>query len=76
MEFENKELAEWLEDVVKHILEKNADGIAFVAQSNDGETSTAYYHVGCCRKMELASHIQVDAMRDVIQANREAEEDG
>ena len=69
MLFDNKELAEWLEYVVKHILEKNADGIAFVAQSVDGETFTAYYNVGPCRKVELASHIQIDAMREVIDVN-------
>lgn len=70
MNFENKDLAVWLEDVVRRILEKNADGIAFVAQSNDGETFTAYFNVGPCRKVELASHIQIDAMRDVINANK------
>lgn len=69
--FENKDLVEWLEDVVKRILEKNADGIAFVAQSNDGETFTAYYNCGCCRKLEFASHLQVDSAREVIEANRE-----
>ena len=74
MEFEKTALTEWLEDVVKHIMEKNADGIAFVAQSDDGETFTAYYNCGCCRKVELASHIQMDEMRDVIEANREDEE--
>lgn len=70
-QFENKELCEWLEDVVKHIIKKNADGIAFVAQSNDGETFTAYYNCGCCKKVEFAAHMQIDSMRDVIEANRE-----
>ena len=69
MLFDNKELTEWLEDVVKHIMEKNADRIAFVAQSDDGETFTAYYNAGPCRKVELASHIQIDAMREVIDVN-------
>lgn len=69
MLFDNKELTEWLEDVVKHIMEKNADGIAFVAQSDDGETFTAYYDAGPCRKVEFASHIQIDAMREVIDVN-------
>lgn len=73
--FENKELAEWLEDVVRHIAEKNCDGIAFVAQSNDGETFTAYYNCGCCRKVEFASHIQIDSMREVIEANSGREQD-
>lgn len=75
MNFENTSLAAWLEDVVRHIMEKNVDGIAFVAQSNDGETFTAYYNCGCCRKMEFASHIQVDSMREVIEINRRDEDD-
>ena len=69
MLFDNKELAEWLEDCVKHILEGNADGIAFVAQSVDGEKVTAYYNAGPCRKDEIASHIQIDGMREVIDVN-------
>ena len=69
MLFDNKELTEWLEYVVKHIMEKNADRIAFVAQSDDGETFTAYYNAGPCRKVEFASHIQIDAMREVIDVN-------
>lgn len=72
--FQNKDLAEWLEDVVKHIVEKNCDGIAFAAQSNDGETFTAYYNCGCCRKVEFASHMQIDSMREVIEANKEQDE--
>lgn len=74
MEFEDKDLAEWLEDVVRHILEKKANGIAFVAQSDDGETFTAYYNCGCCRKVEFAAHMQIDSVREIIEANRE--EDG
>lgn len=76
MVFENREMAEWLEDVVRHIIEKNAEGIAFVAQSNDGETFTAYFNCGPCRKVELASHMQIDAMREVIDANKGGERDG
>lgn len=71
--FENRDLAEWLEDVVRHILEKNADGVAFVMQSNDGETFTAYYNCGCCRKVEFASHLQIDSMREVIEANKNSD---
>lgn len=74
--FENTELAEWLEDVVRHILEKNCDGIAFVAQSKDGETFTAYFNCGCCRKVEFASHMQIDSMREVIDANKGEGQDG
>ena len=73
MVFENREMAEWLEDVVRHIIEKNADGIAFVAQSNDGETFTAYFNCGCCRKLEFASHLQIDSMREVVESNKNSD---
>ena len=76
MDFKNKELAEWLEDVVRYIMEKNCDGIAFVAQSNDGKTFTAYFNCGPCRKVELASHVQIDGIREVIAANKGEELDG
>ena len=73
MVFENREMAEWLEDVVRQKKKKNADGIAFVAQSNDGETFTAYFNCGCCRKLEFASHLQIDSMREVVEANKNSD---
>lgn len=73
--FENKNLAAWLEDSVRHIMEDNMDGIVIVAESRDGEFFTAYYNVGCCRKMEFASHIQIDAVHDVLEANGYIKED-
>lgn len=73
--FENKNLVAWLEDAVRHIMEGGMDGIAIVAQNRDGELFTAYYNVGCCRKMEFASHIQIDAVHDVLEANGYVKED-
>lgn len=73
--FENKNLVAWLEDAVRHIMEGGMDGIAIVSQSRDGELFTAYYNVGCCRKMEFASHIQIDAVHDVLEANGYVTED-
>lgn len=73
--FENKNLVAWLEDAVRHIMEDGMDGIAIVAQSRDGELFTAYCNVGCCRKMEFASRIQIDAMHDVLEAYGHVKED-
>lgn len=71
MEFNNQELAAWLEDTVRKILEKNADGVVFVAQLPDGAALTSYYHAGPCRKVELASHIQIDAMLEAMKYKEE-----
>ena len=73
--FENKNLAAWLEDSVRHIMEDHMDGIAIVAESRDGVFFKSYYNVGCSRKMEFASHIQVDAVHDVLEANGYIKED-
>ena len=69
--FEDKALCKWLEDAVRMIMERNAVSIVLVAQLKDGEILTAYKNAGAAKKTELASHIQVDAMMDVIEANRE-----
>lgn len=68
--FENKELAEWLEDVVKQIVEKKCNSIAFVAKSNEGKTFTAYFKCGPCKKVEFASNMQINAMSEVIDVNK------
>lgn len=71
MEFDNQELAAWLEDTVRKIMEQNADGVVFVAQLQDGSVLTSYYHAGPCRKVELASHIQIDAMLEAMKYKQE-----
>lgn len=68
MEFENKELAEWLENIVRHIMETNPKSIALVAQE-DG-TLTGYYNCGYCKKLEFASHIQMDSIREILDASK------
>lgn len=62
----DNEMKAWLEDTLRYILENNSDKIAFVGQSGNGEIFTAYFGVDCAKKVEFASHIQVDAMMDVI----------
>jgi hypothetical protein len=74
MEFENQELAEWLEDTVRKIMEEKADGIIFVAQMKDGGVLTSYFHAGPCRKVELASHIQIDAVLEAMKMKEDLDE--
>ena len=76
MEFKNKKLAEWLENCVRQIMEGEATSGVFAAKLKNGSVHTAYFHVGCCEKVELASHIQADAMLDAIAASREDEKNG
>ena len=74
MEFENQELAEWLEDTVRKIMEEKADGIIFGAQMKDGGVLTSYFHAGPCRKVELASHIQIDAVLEAMKMKEDLDE--
>ena len=76
MEFKNKGLAEWLESCVRQIMEGEATGGVFAAKLKNGSVHTAYFHAGCCDKVELAAHIQADAMFDAIAASREDDENG
>ena len=74
MKFENQELAEWLEDTVRKIMEEKADGIIFVAQMKDGGVLTSYFHAGPCRKVEMASHIQIDAILEAMKMKEDLDE--
>lgn len=74
MEFENQELAEWLEDTVRKIMEEKADGIIFAAQMKDGGVLTSYFHAGPCRKVEMASHIQIDAVLEAMKMKEDLDE--
>lgn len=76
MNFENKQLTEWLEDTVRVLMSEKVVSGAFVAKLEDGVTYTAYFHARCCDKVELAAHIQADAMMDAIAASREDDENG
>ena len=77
MEFEDQELASWLEDTVRKIMEEKADGVAFVAQLQNGTICTSYFRTGPCRKVEFASHIQIDAVLEAMRYKKEENgEDG
>jgi hypothetical protein len=73
MEFKKTALTEWLEDVVRVLMSENVVSGAFVAKLENGSTYTAYFHAGCCDKVELASHIQADAILDAATAKEEGE---
>lgn len=76
MNFDNKQLTEWLEDTVRVLMSERVVSGAFAAKLENGDTYTAYFHAGCCDKVELAAHIQADAMMDAIAASREDDENG
>lgn len=67
--FENMELAEWLEDAARVLLENNPKYIALAARLPDGRTLTAYYKAGVNDKIASAGQIHADAMLDMIVNN-------
>ena len=67
--FENMELAEWLEDAARVLLENNPKNIALAAKLPDGSTLTAYYNAGVGDKIAAAGQIHADAMLDMIVNN-------
>ena len=67
--FENMELAEWLEDAARVLLENNPKNIALAAKLPDGEVLTGYLNTNNEDKAVLAYHIFEDAMLDMLKAN-------
>ena len=72
-EFENESLAEWLEEVVRQLLENGADYAVFASKRADGDVILAAYNTNPGQKLELAAQIQADAILDAIEA-RDSEE--
>lgn len=70
MEFENKELAEFLEDTVRNIIDLNPNAIAIVAINDDrGVAGTQYYGCGVEDKGRMIHHINEDIIMDIILNN-------
>lgn len=71
--FENQELADWLEDGVKNIFQRDQesriDAAAMIAVSEDGFRVVGYYQADAQIKALLAHHIYIDAVLDEILAN-------
>lgn len=81
-EFENMELAEFLEELVKLMFESRPECVSLAAKLPDGRMFTAYYNASVSDKVATAGQIHADAMLDMIFNNagllKEAmeEEDG
>lgn len=70
MEFENKELAEFLEDTVRNVIDLNPNAIAIVAINDDrGVAGTQYYGCGVEDKGRMIHHIVEDIVMDIILNN-------
>lgn len=71
-EFENKELAEFLEDAVQGLFDLDPNAIAIVAINDDrGIAGTQYYGCGVEDKGRMIHHINEDIIMDVILNNAE-----
>lgn len=70
MEFENKKLAEFLEDTVRNIIDLNPNAIAIVAINDDrGVAGTQYYGCGVEDKGRMIHHINEDIIMDIVLNN-------
>lgn len=67
--FEDDALEAWLEDAIKTLIQVKPTQICLAARTGNGETLTAYYMCDAEDKALIASHIQADAMLDVLEAN-------
>lgn len=71
-EFENKDLAEFLEDAVEALFALDPDCIGIVAISDSkGIAGTNYYNAGIQDKGAMMTHILEDIMDDFIHSNAE-----
>ena len=71
-EFENKELAEFLEDAVQGLFDLDPNAIAIVAINDErGIAGTQYYGCGVEDKGRIIHHINEDIIMDVILNNAE-----
>ena len=71
-EFQNKELAEFLEDSVHGLFDLNPSAICTVAINDDaGIASTQYYNCGVEDKSLMIHHILTDIIMDIVLSNIE-----
>jgi hypothetical protein len=70
--FDNKELAEFMEDLVKGLVELDPTQVSVVAVNEDrGIAGTQYYNCGIHDKGLAITHILEDIIDDFIQNNAE-----
>jgi len=68
--FEEMPYAPWLEDTVRIMSEHKIKSVALAAILDDeGEILTAYYMAGMADKAVMATHINADALYDMVIAN-------
>lgn len=66
----NQKYSEWLEELLKNMVNFDPNHIAFIAMNNRGETATCYFN---CEASDLAMMdgvLQQDALFRRIEANR------
>lgn len=72
IDFDNQELAEFLEDAVQGLFDLDPNAIAIVAINDDrGIAGTQYYGCGVEDKGRIIHHINEDIIMDVILNNAE-----
>lgn len=71
-EFENKELAAFLEDAVHGLFDLNPNTVVTVAINDAaGIASTQYYNCGVEDKSRMIHHILTDIIMDIVLSNIE-----
>lgn len=72
IDFENRDLAEFVEEMVKGIIALNPSQVSVVAVNEDaGLAATQYYNCGISDKGHAITHILEDIFDDFIQNNAE-----
>lgn len=62
--------AEWLEMILRDIMEQKPKQIGICMILNDGAAATAYWgDVSHADKMSMSNHMMIDGMYDVVLAN-------
>lgn len=69
MDLNDVPFASWLEDSVWALIEQKATVIAIAAGVQNDQVLTMYYNCGMAEKALLATHINGDAMMDMVLAN-------
>ena len=69
MDLNELPFASWLEDAVRGLIENKATVIAIAAGVQNDQVLTMYYNCGMAEKALLATHINGDAMMDMVLAN-------
>ena len=67
--FKNPEMASWLEEGLQNIFSGKPVSMAILAQNENGEVLTGYYHADAQQKAIFAHNINADAMLDVVLNN-------